>query len=139
MQIYSSLLMRYHSGAGAGFALEDVFVLTRAVAWAHDRGSNLGEALRLFDEVRSPHYSRLVRPQIDVCMMSGADVAFSKYGILGKFAQIDTSLRNSNPKPTFDEAVRVLVDNNWGYDHNWMYHYDVSSRCQSPDGVLPVG
>lgn len=47
-------------GAGADFALEDVFVLTRAISWAHDRGATLGEALQLFDSVRSPHYRRLV-------------------------------------------------------------------------------
>ncbi len=55
------LLLRSLLGAGAGFALEDVFVLTRAVSWAHDHNLPLGEGLRLFDEVRSPHYGRLVR------------------------------------------------------------------------------
>lgn len=43
-----------------------------------------------------------------------------------KFAKTEASLRDMNPPPTFDEAVRVIVDNNWGYDHSWMYHYDVS-------------
>lgn len=52
----------FYLGAGAAFALEDVFILTRAIAWAHERGLNLGDALQLFDGVRSPHYRRLVGP-----------------------------------------------------------------------------
>ncbi|EHY59865.1 hypothetical protein HRR90_008747 [Exophiala dermatitidis] len=98
-------------GAGAGFALEDVFVLTRAIDWAHARGLALADALKLFDEVRSPHYRSL-------------------YDILEKFAKTEASLRDMNPPPTFDEAVRVIVDNNWGYDHSWMYHYDVQKVWQ---------
>jgi hypothetical protein len=47
-------------GSGAGFALEDVYVLTRSVAWAHDQGRSLREALELLDKVRGPHYKRLV-------------------------------------------------------------------------------
>lgn len=47
-------------GAGAGFALEDVYVLARGVTWAHDQGRTLKEGLELFDSVRGPHYKRLV-------------------------------------------------------------------------------
>ncbi|KIW10691.1 hypothetical protein PV08_11655 [Exophiala spinifera] len=93
-------------GAGAGFALEDVFVLSRSIAWAHDRHLGLGDALQLFDQVRSPHYRRL-------------------YGILGKFADTVAYLETLDPKPTFDTAVEVLVQNNWGYEHSWAYHYNV--------------
>ncbi|EXJ93162.1 hypothetical protein A1O3_01719 [Capronia epimyces CBS 606.96] len=93
-------------GAGAGFALEDVFVLARSVAWAHDRGLAPGDGLRLFDQIRSPHYRRL-------------------YGVLDKFAETGAYLNSLSPTPSFDTAVRILVENNWGNDHNWLYHYDV--------------
>lgn len=48
------------AGAGAGFALEDVFVLTQSVKWAYERDLPVGQGLQLFDNVRSPHYERLV-------------------------------------------------------------------------------
>lgn len=35
-------------------------MLTRAIDWAHARGLALADALKLFDEVRSPHYRSLV-------------------------------------------------------------------------------
>ncbi|KOC08448.1 putative zeaxanthin epoxidase [Aspergillus flavus AF70] len=47
-------------GAGAGFALEDVYVLARAVQWAHERDVPLSDALILYDRVRSPHYKDMV-------------------------------------------------------------------------------
>lgn len=50
-------------GAGAGFALEDVYVLVQSVHWAHERGLSLADALNLFDKVRSPHYEQMVRIQ----------------------------------------------------------------------------
>jgi salicylate hydroxylase len=47
-------------GAGAGFALEDVYVLARGVASAHEQGLALQDGLELFDRVRGPYYQRLV-------------------------------------------------------------------------------
>ena len=47
-------------GAGAAFALEDVYVLTRAVKWAHERGLPIQDGLELFDRVRAPHYAAMV-------------------------------------------------------------------------------
>ncbi len=49
-----------YPGAGAGFALEDVFVLTSSIAWAYEHNLSLQDALSLLDEVRGPHYKRLV-------------------------------------------------------------------------------
>lgn len=43
-------------GSGAAFALEDGWVLARAIEYA--RGG-LGRALEIFDEIRSPYYARL--------------------------------------------------------------------------------
>lgn len=47
-------------GAGAGFALEDVYVLTRAVKWAHERRLPIHDGLEIFDKVRSPYYKDMV-------------------------------------------------------------------------------
>lgn len=48
------------AGAGAGFALEDVYVLGQALKWAHENGLDIAAALDLVDRVRSPHYKKLV-------------------------------------------------------------------------------
>ncbi len=47
-------------GAGAGFALEDVYVLTKSIAWAHEQNLTLQDGLEIFDRVRGPHYRALV-------------------------------------------------------------------------------
>jgi salicylate hydroxylase len=47
-------------GAGAGFALEDAYVLTRSILWADEQSLALRDGLELFDKVRGPHYRRLV-------------------------------------------------------------------------------
>ncbi|KAH7376655.1 hypothetical protein B0T11DRAFT_314923 [Plectosphaerella cucumerina] len=46
-------------GAGAGFALEDVFALSKAVELAWEQGQGVSEALKLYDSIRSPHYRDL--------------------------------------------------------------------------------
>ncbi|KAN0102110.1 FAD/NAD(P)-binding domain containing protein [Hyaloscypha variabilis] len=91
-------------GSGAGFALEDVYVLTRSVAWAHDQGRSLREALELLKKVRGPHYKRL-------------------YDILDQFGETAAYLNTRDF--TFDEAVEILVEKNWGERHTWMYEYDI--------------
>ncbi|CAI7674845.1 unnamed protein product [Penicillium discolor] len=90
-------------GAGAGFALEDVFVLTQSVKWAYERGLPVGQGLQLFDNIRSPHYKQL-------------------YGILDDFAKSDAAI--GVPVP-FDDAVARTVSDKWSEDHHWLYHYDV--------------
>ncbi|KAL2218992.1 hypothetical protein M432DRAFT_579577 [Thermoascus aurantiacus ATCC 26904] len=91
-------------GAGAGFALEDVYVLVQSVHWAHERGLSLADALNLFDKVRSPHYEQM-------------------YLILDEFARSDAYVKES--RLGFDEAVAVTVANKWTEKHHWLYHYDV--------------
>lgn len=49
-----------YQGAGAGFALEDVYVLTQAVKWAYERGYPMRDALDIYDRVRSQHYEAMV-------------------------------------------------------------------------------
>ncbi|PMD42169.1 FAD/NAD(P)-binding domain-containing protein [Hyaloscypha variabilis F] len=91
-------------GSGAGFALEDVYALTQGVAWAHEQGHSLREALELLDKVRGPHYKRL-------------------YDILDQFGE--TAAYLNIREFTFDEAVEILVEKNWGERHTWMYEYDI--------------
>ncbi|PWY81758.1 monooxygenase [Aspergillus sclerotioniger CBS 115572] len=89
--------------AGAGFALEDVYVLTRAVKWAHDRGLPISDGLELFDRVRAPHYAAM-------------------YEILDGYAKSDVSVKETD---SFDEAVSIIVANKWDDSHGWLYSYNV--------------
>ncbi|PIG88741.1 hypothetical protein AARAC_000507 [Aspergillus arachidicola] len=90
-------------GAGAGFALEDVYVLARAVQWAHERNLPISNALDLYDKVRSPHYKDM-------------------YDILDGFRRADTSIKGLT---SFDEIVVANIQSKWTDDHHWLYHYDV--------------
>ncbi|KPI45097.1 2-heptyl-3-hydroxy-4(1H)-quinolone synthase [Cyphellophora attinorum] len=54
-------------GSGAAFALEDAWILARAIEYTplhHSQQSQqqqLGQALRIFDEIRSPYYAEMYR------------------------------------------------------------------------------
>ncbi|TVY51379.1 Salicylate hydroxylase [Lachnellula cervina] len=90
--------------AGAGFALEDVFVLIQSIKWAHENSLTLADGLGLFNRVRGPHYKNL-------------------YGVLDEFVQTDAELRQSNLG--FDDAVNVLVEKKWSKKFDWISAYDV--------------
>ena len=55
------MLMRFSGafGSGAAFALEDGWILARAVEYTRARERPLAEALEIFDEIRSPYYLRM--------------------------------------------------------------------------------
>ncbi|EED17187.1 monoxygenase, putative [Talaromyces stipitatus ATCC 10500] len=88
-------------GAGAGFALEDAFALAKSVAWARSRGYQLGDALDLYDQVRSPHYQSMVSWKLKA------------YHKVGNFS--------------FDEGVAHTVRNKWSRQHKWLFDYDVQA------------
>ncbi|KAE8155323.1 FAD/NAD(P)-binding domain-containing protein [Aspergillus avenaceus] len=90
-------------GAGAGFALEDVYVLARSVNWAHERNRPLSDALELYDRIRSPHYKGM-------------------YDILDGFRRSDASGKELT---LFDDIVASNIKNKWTDDHYWLYHYNV--------------
>ncbi|KAF2805842.1 salicylate hydroxylase [Mytilinidion resinicola] len=94
-------------GNGAGFALEDAYVVSQSLLWAHERNKAIPEALQLFDRVRSPHYERL-------------------YAILDGYGTKAKQLENPNLHLSFDEEVAVLVTSNWSGVNNWMHYYNVS-------------
>lgn len=91
-------------GAGAGFALEDAFVVAESVQHARDVGKPLSYALRLYDETRSPHYLGLYRE-------------IERAGKQVKAANAERVLG-------FDDAVDAKVSAFVG-DTAWIYAYDV--------------
>lgn len=93
-------------GVGAGFALEDAFVLGASIDWAVSTGGTLADALKLFDDMRSPHYKDL-------------------YGVLDLLAKSNEDLAQLQLPP--NEEIQSRVRSTWKSEHNWMYDYEVSS------------
>ncbi|KAF5536445.1 monooxygenase FAD-binding protein [Fusarium phyllophilum] len=87
-------------GSGAGFALEDVYALTRALEWAWSRDQKLDIALEIFDAIRSPHYERLHR-------------------LVDRFSTIKAELRQESLSLDLEIAERVkrisLASQSWMY------------------------
>jgi hypothetical protein len=46
-------------GSGAAFALEDGWILARVIEYVRVYGRPIRQALKMFDEIRSPYYSRM--------------------------------------------------------------------------------
>ena len=46
-------------GSGAAFAMEDSWVLARAIEHTRSEVNGLAKALEIFDEIRSPYYFRM--------------------------------------------------------------------------------
>lgn len=92
-------------GAGAGFALEDVYALTQSLRWAWKRNKGLGFALKLYDDIRSPHYRGL-------------------YDVLDGYAAINSELLAE--KLPVDQEIEQRVRRTAGKKSTWMYHYEVA-------------
>ncbi len=51
-----------------------------------------------------------------------------QYDILDQFGE--TAAYLNTREFTFDEAVEILVEKNWGERHTWMYEYDVRAESR---------
>ncbi|CAG9990486.1 unnamed protein product [Clonostachys byssicola] len=91
-------------GAGAGFALEDAYVLGQALQWSNDTHRELKHALQLFDQVRSPHYNAL-------------------YKVLDEFGETEKYLAQAGLNQ--EEEIAERIKRNWGHNANWMHYYEV--------------
>ncbi|KAI1392125.1 FAD/NAD(P)-binding domain-containing protein [Hypoxylon trugodes] len=92
-------------GSGAGFAMEDGFILAQSLAyWKND----LNKALPLFDAIRLPYYSRMYAH-----LASEADRRAVKLKSLGN--------------PSFDERVKNKIITDGGKDMSWIYTHDIGA------------
>lgn len=93
-------------GAGAGFACEDVYTLARTLDWAFSRNEGKGkaitDALRLYDSIRTPHYSRL-------------------YEVLDQTAALNDALAKEGLPADIEISERVK--RTLGGRTEWMYYY----------------
>lgn len=92
-------------GSGAGFAMEDGWILAQALAyWKNDTS----KALPLFDAIRLPYYSRMYAH-----LSSEADKRAAKLKVLGN--------------PAFDERVKNKIITDGGKDMSWIYKNDIGA------------
>ncbi|KAF5685819.1 salicylate hydroxylase [Fusarium circinatum] len=93
-------------GAGAGFALEDVYTLTKTLEWAWTRGRGIKAALELYDRIRSPHYHDL-------------------YNVLDWYAGIGKEIAAEGL--SVDDEIEAKVRRTKGKKSSWMYDYDIQT------------
>lgn len=91
-------------GSGAGFALEDVYALTKALNWALSKDMRLSDALELFDSIRSPHYERL-------------------HKAVDRFTDIKAALRLEGL--SVDEEIAERVRRISLASESWMFDYEI--------------
>lgn len=97
-------------GAGAGFALEDVYALTKSVDFAWSAGASLESALKLYDEIRTPHYRNL-------------------YQTLDDFAAVNAVLMSE--QLDVDKEIEERVTRAGAGKGGWMYHYEIDKVVAS--------
>ena len=91
-------------GSGAGFAMEDGWVLAQALKLFRN---DLKKAFSLFNEIRIPYYSRM-------------------YAHLESEAQHRASILEQLVNPTDEDRVRIKVIKSGGKDMSWIYGNNIS-------------
>ncbi|WWC57515.1 uncharacterized protein I303_100047 [Kwoniella dejecticola CBS 10117] len=94
-------------GSGAAFAFEDAYVLAQALLYTRKKGETVSEAIKFYDEVRSPHYKGL-------------------YQILNSFADNAKELEAIKPPLEENELINERTKRNWTAENKWIYEYDVT-------------
>ncbi|KAI5866125.1 hypothetical protein GGS23DRAFT_370613 [Durotheca rogersii] len=97
-------------GAGAGFALEDAYVLAGALRWARGSGRPASGGLDLFDKARTPHYAAL-------------------FGLLDESAQAEREMAARGPV-TPDDEIRHRVENSFTSGRDWVYVYEADTALK---------
>ncbi|KAK8879731.1 FAD-binding monooxygenase [Apiospora arundinis] len=94
-------------GSGAGFAMEDGWILARAL---EHYGNDLSLALPLFDRIRLPYYSRM-------------------YAHLARQAALRAVRLKEigGEQPSYDDRVRTKIITDGGEDMSWIYIHDIGA------------
>lgn len=115
-------------GAGAGFALEDAYVLTAVVEYARANPRALSFALRVYDQTRSPYYQLL-------------------YEILAGHAKSAKGVYLHEAGISSDEAVDRKIKAVWGggdspfihaYDVKRAFEVSLKAELEREQGVEPT-
>ena len=92
-------------GSGAGFAMEDGWILAQCLDYF---GNDVGKALQLFDRIRLPYYERMYEH-----LASEAARRAQKLDAIGE--------------PSFDERVANKIISDGGKDMSWIYDNDIEA------------
>lgn len=90
-------------GSGAGFAMEDGWILAQSLAHFDN---DLSKALPLFDQIRLSYYARM-------------------YAHLDSEAARRAKNLQDIGKPSFDERVANKIISDGGADMSWIYNNDI--------------
>ncbi|KAK8018323.1 hypothetical protein PG991_007513 [Apiospora marii] len=101
-------------GSGAGFAMEDGWVLAQALE--HYR-NDLTRTLPLFDKIRLPYYSRMY--------------AYLERQAAGRAARL-----KEIGHPTYDDRVRSKIITDGSGDMSWIYMHDIGAAWAETVGQL---
>ncbi|KAJ4984819.1 hypothetical protein SVAN01_09692 [Stagonosporopsis vannaccii] len=92
-------------GSGAGFAMEDGWILAQSLAHF---GNDLSKALPLFDQIRLSYYARM-------------------YAHLASEAARRAKNLHEIGNPSFDERVANKIISDGGTDMSWIYQNDIEA------------
>lgn len=103
-------------GAGAGFAMEDGWVIAQALRHS---GNDRHRALALFDRVRVPYYHR---------MYEWLDAGAKKRA--AKLAELGAAGVGVNGRPSEEERVKTKIIKEGG-DMSWIYQHNIANVWES--------
>ncbi|KAL1593608.1 hypothetical protein SLS59_009122 [Nothophoma quercina] len=107
-------------GSGAGFAMEDGWILAQSLAHFDN---DLSKALPLFDQIRLSYYARM-------------------YAHLASEAVRRAKNLQDIGNPSFDERVANKIISDGGADMSWIYNNDIEAtwtRAVNGYAVQPAG
>lgn len=103
-------------GSGAGFAMEDGWILAQSLAHFNN---DLNKALPLFEQIRLSYYARM-------------------YAHLANEAARRARNLQEIGNPSFDERVANKIISDGGVDMSWIYNNDIESTWTRAIGHLAV-
>jgi len=100
-------------GSGAAFAMEDGYILARALEYTRSSGLPTSEALEIFNAIRSPYYLRM-------------------YEYLDEQKQNVIKAKASNPNQTFEEGLKIRLAAFGGEESmKWIYRNNIEEVWES--------
>lgn len=91
-------------GSGAGFAMEDGYILAKALEYFRN---DVHRALPLFDAIRLPYYSRMYEH------------------LAGEAQKRTIKLKDLGEDASYDDQVRVKIIKGGGGDMSWIYQNNI--------------
>jgi salicylate hydroxylase len=102
-------------------------VIAQALEHSRSKGGDVAQALRMYDDVRAPHYRDLVSLFSVSPVKVMAKLRTLQYAILSSFEQNAKDLTSISPPLEENEFINERTRRNWAASNRWIYEYNVSS------------